>query len=248
MKNQKILFIVITMAVTLTLFQNCADLIDNSKHSSSSPSAITPSNGLSAAEYAARVSEAKIVLQQYCVSCHNTTNGVSTKIPDILDLKYLETAGYIFIGSPQTSPLYIMMVDKVEPRDGKEVSDYDLEAIRNWLMGPVSSDSILSEGGGDSGVTLTPATYANVDRLIIRANPGPNCIGCHGNSGAGSMATRADLLRNNRIVPNNPTASTIWQRVTRMQNQQGFMPQGRAPLTPAQLSLLTRWINAGAPP
>lgn len=230
---------ILVLLVTILLFQNCAEFIDNNEHSSSTGaiSVSQQSNGISDAELAARVAKAQAVLQTYCVSCHSPTNiTLNSKIPDILNFSALESAKYITMGSPQTSPVYLMMISKTEPRDGREVSALEIENVRTWLMGRVFSDELFGSGGGVGGAEITP-TFNNIRTYIV-----PLCITCHAN-----MNTYAGFTGGGRIVANNLNASTLRVRVNLAQTNVQFMPKGGAPLPDFYKKLLDNWINLGAP-
>lgn len=233
----KILTIAVLLSTTL-LFQNCADIINNSDHGpSSSSSSTSVQSQLSDAAYAERVAKAQVVLQTYCVSCHSPSNTVpNSKIPDILNFSALETSKYITIGSPQISPVYLLMLSKTEPRDSREVSSLEIETIRTWLMGRMVSDELFGGGGGVGSAPITP-TFNNIRTYIV-----PICINCHAN-----MNTYAGFVSNGRIVANNLNASAIRNRINFAQTNGQFMPRNGSPLPDFYKKLLDDWINAGAP-
>lgn len=223
----------LVLLMTMLLFQNCADFIDNSQHSSSSISSSIPKqNSVSDVEYAARAAKAQIVLQTHCVSCHSPSNPTpNSKIPDILNFSALETGKYITMGSPQLSPVYLLMISKVEPRSGGEVSSLEIETIRTWLMGRVFNDELFG-GSANIGSTDIAPTFNNIRTYIV-----PICISCHAN-----MNTYAGFISNNRIVPNNLNASILRNKINLNQ-----MPKNGSPLPDFYKKLLDDWINLGAP-
>ncbi|HJT24324.1 MAG TPA: hypothetical protein VJ873_07085, partial [bacterium] len=102
-----------------------------------------------------------------------------------------------------------------------------------------------------TGTALSGCVYA-----ILSSN---TCLSCHGGgrqapnfstacSAYSSLVNVADTgCTGTIVIPGNAANSTLIQRV----NGTGScnpMPQGGAPLTAAQIAVLTAWINAGAPP
>ena len=76
------------------------------------------------------------------------------------------------------------------------------------------------------------------------------CFACHGDIRTSDLdlRDRGSLLKGGKrgpaVVPGNAEASLLYQAVRREGDLQ--MPLGRTPLTPAELSVLRDWINAGA--
>ena len=50
-----------------------------------------------------------------------------------------------------------------------------------------------------------------------------------------------------RILPNDPANSYLYRKITGSGITGDRMPQGQAPLTDAQISLIRDWIRRGAP-
>jgi uncharacterized membrane protein len=229
-----------TLSITLTTialtgialsFQNCADLLSDSSHSASSEQ-----QRANDAAYQAVTAEARAVLQNYCVSCHNPNSGVSTSIPDILNQAFLESQGFIVIGSPQSSSLYLDIIDGIEPRNGQTMSNRDIEVLRDWILGPnLFNDEIGGGIGGGGGTPAIPATFASVNSRIIQ----PLCVSCHGAGSANGSLVNYNAVRV-YVTPNSLAGSELWQQVALNQ-----MPQA-APLNAELKSLLQRWILEGA--
>ena len=76
------------------------------------------------------------------------------------------------------------------------------------------------------------------------------CLACHGDARASDLDLRhLDTIlkggkRGPAIVPGDANSSLLYKAVRREGDLQ--MPFGRAPLTPAEVSTLRDWINAGA--
>jgi len=233
---KKIVSITITtiaLAAVLFSFQNCAELLSDSSHSASSEQ-----DRANNAIYQAIAAEARVVLQNYCVSCHSPSSGVVTPIPDILNQAFLEAQGFIVIGSPQSSSLYLDVIDGIEPRDGQTLSNRDIEVLRDWILGPnLFNDDIGGSigGGSGSGTPAIPATFASVNSRIIQ----PLCVSCHGAGSANGSLVNYTAVRV-YVTPNSLSGSELWQQVALNQ-----MPQSM-PLNAELKSLLQRWILEGA--
>jgi gamma-glutamyltranspeptidase len=101
-------------------------------------------------------------------------------------------------------------------------------------------------------------TFANVyEHVFVRRCAGS---GCHFDDDPGGldMSTRElayrSLVTEERVVPGDPGASVLWERLTRECQQGGDggescgrMPLGRDPLPREELDLIEAWIRAGAP-
>jgi cytochrome c553 len=244
--------IALVLIVVVMAFQNCGEFAPQKGSADGSSTTINiPIEGLdnapiSAAEYEERKVRARGVFLEYCASCHNPGSGVTSPIADILNLDALVSGGFAVIGSPQTSKVYTVLIDEIEPRNGNKMDASDRDIIRDWLIGPIESDVLVASGGNGNVDTTIPATYANVNSRIIA----PLCASCHnGTNGRSDLRTYAGLTANMRITPGNVNTSEVWRRIIipSAQVDDDFMPRNGAPLTVTQKSLLQRWINNGAP-
>jgi mono/diheme cytochrome c family protein len=100
---------------------------------------------------------------------------------------------------------------------------------------------------------LSAQTAARVDfQREIRPILSENCFQCHGPDSASRQAglrlDRRDAVIGKMIVPGNSSASLLYQRITDP-DPGSRMPlaESRRSLTPAQIALLKRWIDQGAP-
>ena len=232
-RTKKLILIVGLLALPVFSFQNCAELLSDASHGNFTAPSETD------LAYQAIASEAQVLLNRYCVECHSPGNPNAGPISNILDQSFLEAQGFIIIGSPQSSSLYLGIIDGIEPRDSDSMSASEIETIRDWILGPeFYNDNIGGSvgGGGSGGTPATPATFANVNSMIIQ----PQCIRCHGaGDPRGSLANYAAVRT--YVIPGS-LSSELWQQVALNQ-----MPQGAPPLSPNLKSLLQRWIQAGAP-
>lgn len=163
--------------------------------------------------------KAKEIIVNKCMSCHGpgATVELSTNIQSLID------SGYIVDGEPQNSSLYLRIVDRVEPpsNSGIELSGNEIETIRKWIKGP------------------SALNYVEHIRPILQS-----CQACHSNNNR-RLNTYAELMKNNRIVPGDVQASTIWQRLISVDDD-FRMPRGMAPLKQEELQILSDWIASGA--
>ncbi|HEX6084965.1 MAG TPA: hypothetical protein VF266_10605 [Thermoanaerobaculia bacterium] len=115
-------------------------------------------------------------------------------------------------------------------------------------------------GAGGPGEPIDPsATFTRVQNEIFT----PTCasVGCHDPLGQQSQliltASRAYAQTVNvpsvempavpRIQPNNPENSYLYRKIIGVNITGDRMPQGRAPLSDAQVKLVRDWIRRGAP-
>ncbi|MAE73060.1 MAG: hypothetical protein CL675_03120 [Bdellovibrionaceae bacterium] len=221
--------VVITLLLLPLLYQNCA-----SDHSfdpnSSSLSSDDQSELLASAEQ-----KSLATLSVSCVGCHNEES-VENGMVDPLDRQYLIDEGYIVPGQPQDSPLYVAIVDAIEPRDAGALSTEEKIAIRDWInfLGDNYSDRI--DGVPDlPGEERPPGTYTEVAGVIQR-----NCGGCHINGNQAKFGTYEQLL-NGYVIPNNLAGSLLWERII-----DGTMPPAGMNLSAEDAQILSSWVTAGA--
>ena len=115
-------------------------------------------------------------------------------------------------------------------------------------------------GSGGPGLPIDPsATFTRVQTEVFT----PSCasIGCHDPLGQQSQlvlsAGRAYAQTVNvasveipslmRVRPGDPDNSYLYRKIIGANITGDRMPQGRAPLTEAQISLVRDWIRRGAP-
>ena len=77
-----------------------------------------------------------------------------------------------------------------------------------------------------------------------------NCSSCHGDEG--SFRTVLDieytaLMESGTIVPGDPNASELYNRLLGPTDRGGQMPQGQDPLSSEHIAIIHRWILEGAP-
>ena len=79
-----------------------------------------------------------------------------------------------------------------------------------------------------------------------------HCRECHrpGNVKNGIKILNHDLLVEKRklVVPGEPDASPLYRSLITTNRKKRMPPPGRLPLEEAEISLVKRWIEAGAPP
>lgn len=123
--------------------------------------------------------------------------------------------------------------------------------------GELKSPTDAGAGGGDP--IDQSATFTRVQNEIFT----PSCasIGCHDPLGQQSQlilspgraydqtVNRASVEMPSlaRVTPNDPAASYLYRKITGAGITGDRMPQGRAPLTDAQIRLVRDWIRRGAP-
>ena len=108
------------------------------------------------------------------------------------------------------------------------VGEYDCEGI------------CINVGSTSSSVCYT----FNDDILPIFNQYG--CIGCHGSEGELNLSTYNSTIDGGSsgigIVPNNISASIVWQRIN-----DGSMPLGGSSVSSNEINIIELWINQGAP-
>ena len=98
------------------------------------------------------------------------------------------------------------------------------------------------------GVGSAPAqqNLAQQARAIVEQH----CESCHGENRAFAeilLIQHPALIASEAVVPGNPNASPFYQRLLPNLPVHQRMPLGRDPLTPEEIQIVRRWIEAGAP-
>jgi uncharacterized membrane protein len=175
--------------------------------------------------------EKTAVLSSKCATCHNETS--PTRLKDVLNTQYLIDNGFIRAGSPQTSTLYLRIIDGFMPPAGSpDVSDDELAILRDWIAAEGGNyDTYI--GGGTGSVAFTPV------RSILRQH----CANCHSAGGSAPRLDNVDastLRGSGLVVPNSATGSPLFQSLQRMP------PGGALGQNSDEGNTIRAWINGGA--
>ena len=184
------------------------------------------------------------ILRAKCATCH-VADYASSNLKNVLDITYLSDFGFIDPGSPQTSPLYLSLIDGSMPPVGSPtITDNDLATIRDWIaaLGGNFDTLIGATDVQTGGVPGVAGTYSQVNAII-----GQRCNGCHSGQFPPTLnVSYAQLLvavapDGTRVVtPRNLVASRLYGSVLN-----NAMPRGQ-PLSSQQKETIRSWIAAGA--
>jgi len=225
----KIILVSVSVMASLIAFQNCSN--------SMAPMDLDQQATLgSTAE-----SLAMGVLVNKCYQCHSpgVNMGGIDYITDVPSLKYYRVA---IPGQAAASPLYTVLSDRDDHSSLLAASEVQL--IYNWVQ------TGMEAAVPGSAPTIVPlnGTYQSIYKNIILTK----CAGCHINGG---NFPRGNLNFTNYttlmaspgvVVPNNASASLLYQAVSRAPGAAMFMPRGGQQLTPAEQQAIMDWINSGA--
>ncbi len=185
------------------------------------------------------------ILTDKCLSCHND-NTTNSTLKDILDVSYLQSSGFIDPGSPQTSPLYMSIVDQIMPQNGTPLSAEDTAVLRDWIAalgGNFNTFIGAVDGGGNTGGgNNIQGTFVQVNQILQQ-----RCVNCHGGQQPPNLNLAYAQLLNEMtpgnlrvVVASDASNSRLYQSVVT-----NSMPQGN-PLTNTQKEIIRTWIAAGA--
>ncbi|MCB0349856.1 MAG: hypothetical protein KDD38_01655 [Bdellovibrionales bacterium] len=179
------------------------------------------------------------ILNNKCASCHNSAT-TDNPLRDITNSQYLIDNKFIVIGLPQTSPLYLDVIDGLMPPPGSpDLTDQEVGILRDWIAAEGGNfdtyigGTPIDNGGGPTAA----ATFTQVRQILTQ-----NCTSCHR---AGGNSPRLDVdavtLRGaGLVIPNNAAGSQLLQSFSRMPTS------GALGLNSAQAATVRSWINAGA--
>lgn len=184
------------------------------------------------------------ILTDKCSSCHNG-NTTNSTLKDILDVSYLQSSGFIDSGSPQTSPLYMSVVDQIMPENGAPLSAEDIAVLRDWIAALGGNfDTFIGavDGGNNNTGPAIQGTFTQVNQILQQ-----RCVNCHGgqqkpnlNLAYAQLVAETTEATLRIITPSDVSNSRLYQVVVT-----NVMPQGN-PLTNTQKEIIRTWIAAGA--
>ncbi|MCB0343396.1 MAG: hypothetical protein H6626_03165 [Pseudobdellovibrionaceae bacterium] len=218
--------------MVLLSYQNCAQVFDADHREGADNSSLSTDEQLVIVE-----GKALQVLNKNCASCHGPD--AANQPIDILNLDKMIADGYVVVGEPQSSPLFIEIVDGLMPQNGTMAPE-DKELLRLWILGRNASEddlsAILAPPAPDTG-GAEAATYQQVAGLLLI-----QCGSCHlgaGNAQGGVTLNEFTDVRR-YVSPGSPAGSALYNVVARDE-----MPPNN-PLTPAEKQVIFSWISAGA--
>src|SRR4051812_37699710 len=178
-----------------------------------------------------------------CLRCHG---GAAKKA----DLDLGTTAGVlrggesgpaVVPGKPEDSPLFVKVRDGVMPPGKKDrLTEAEIAAVRRWI-----------EAGARGQAVEAAVTEHDVLPILLR-----RCTVCHGarvREAGLDLRSRAGLLKGGKsgpaVVRGKPADSLLLRRI-----RAGEMPPIRRlvevsikPIEPAEVAVLTKWVEQGAP-
>jgi mono/diheme cytochrome c family protein len=214
-----------SMSLLLMLpFQNCGSRHDSELALSSADQALIFYQG-----------EVQKVFQAKCASCHQVGN--ETELQNILDFDELISKGFVVPGRPEISPVYLLVVDDIEPRaNHSKLTIAEKDIVAAWIIAlydPSGAGGTIGGGGGGAN-----NTYMRVRNEVLV----PYCISCHGATGAAG-GIRLDTYQTvmTQVNRNAPASSPVYSQMLF-----DFMPTGPNKV-PLQLkNLVLNWIVDGA--
>ena len=189
------------------------------------------------------------ILQAKCVRCHGSEEReaeLDLSSPAGI-LRGSETGPIVDRGHPDKSALYEMVRQGLMPPedDGDPLPTAEVETIRRWIL---------------EGASFGQHPLANVERPITDHDIIPilllRCTVCHGRhirEADLDLRDRESMLRGGKsgpaLVPGDPEQSLILQRVVQkeMPPIRRLVEASVKPISSDEITLLTQWIEQGAP-
>ncbi len=188
------------------------------------------------------------ILRNRCLSCHE---GDSRKADLELSSRERALAGgesgaAIVPGKPDESLLYQRIKSGEMPPEGKDpLSESEQELIHRWIaeMGNAPAD-------GTSDPLMNPSQHDVIPIMLRHCTP---CHGRHRQEAGLDLRNRAAMLKGGRsgpaIVPGDTDASLIIQKIHagQMPPLERLVEASVKPVDPAEMAILVKWIELGAP-
>jgi hypothetical protein len=191
------------------------------------------------------------LLEAKCCRCHGGKTrraGLDLSAPSAI-LKGGESGPVLVTGRPEKSPLYLKAArGQMPPPNNEPLTAAEAETIRRWIAAG-------ARFGPETVVRAAPpeATVSQHDALPILLR---RCAACHGprRQEAGlDVRSRTSLLRGGKsgpaVVPGNAADSPLIRRARagQMPPPTRLVEASVKPIEPAEIDVLVRWIDAGAP-
>jgi len=180
-------------------------------------------NSAAAASLASTLNgQAQKLIQAKCAACHGQNSPGRGGFRTASDISAMIVEGKIVPGAPESSRIYQRVLNNQMPPSGP-LSDKEKMLMATWIY----------------NLYVDPnSAFGKVFTGLLQ----PRCLACHGPgkaNGGVSFETWTDTMK--VVTPGKPEFSLMYQVVVN-----GRMPKGKAPLSAAELSLLSGWISAGA--
>ncbi|MYC82436.1 MAG: DUF1553 domain-containing protein [Acidobacteria bacterium] len=195
------------------------------------------------------------ILAENCLMCH----GQEPKQGE-LDLQSAaallqggQSGPAVVAGSPDRSLIMEKLVSGQMPPGEARLPPEDIDRIRRWIERGAPREYGLDGGGEGAPHSVLPAVSEKDVLPIFQVR----CVACHGKrrQEAGlDLRTRASRLKGGRsgpaVLPGHPDRSPIIRKIAsgEMPPVEMQLANSVRPPTAAELRLLRRWIEAGAPP
>ncbi len=179
------------------------------------------------------------VLGSKCLRCHSGDKPSGGVL--IADAKQLIDDGLVIPGKPDSSPIYVAVLDDSMPLGAGKLTTREKEAVRDWIAAgaPTKPGEIPVEPPPD---IVPPAVlFARVQKEVLK----PACVRCHSGEkpkGDVLLETYEQLFAGDDplVVAGDAEKSYLFQIV-----RDEIMPP-KTKLTAEQMDLLKRWIQNGA--
>lgn len=183
------------------------------------------------------------ILNLKCASCHNNTV-TDNAFTNANDISFMISNDYIDAGVPQTSRLYLKLIDghnSINPN----ITSEELAVLRDWIAALGGNFNTVI-GGIETPTTSAPGapgTFLQVQSILQQ-----RCVNCHNGQRKPNLSlSYAQLLTETTsaglriITPALVGDSRLYGSVVT-----NSMPTGN-PLSNEQKELIRSWIAAGAP-
>jgi mono/diheme cytochrome c family protein len=192
------------------------------------------------------------LFQAKCTRCHGTKpRKADLDLSTPTGLRAGSESGPVVVpGKPEESLLFEkVQTGSMPPAKKDRLSEAEVALIRRWI-----EDGAKVDAGGAKTTELTRvagSTQHDVIPILLR-----RCTACHGlrrREGGLDLRTRASMLRGGKsgpaIVPGKPEESLVIKRTRagQMPPADRLVEASVKPIEPAEIAVLARWIELGAP-
>lgn len=227
-------------SIILLSFQNCGKPSHFQRGTSTNASqSVDLPAGVTLTADPALQSQALIILQNKCASCHQT--GAAGGVTQILNVNHLVASGLIVAGDPAQGALMDSVKSGRMPLSGS-ISANEIQVLSDWIASMVLTGALPSPIASPlpAGKTVAADSVLHLSAMKIL---NVYCAGCHQGSNSGGINNILDvkvLVRSGLVTAGNPNVGRLIGAIL-----DGSMPKGNGARLPAsEVETLRQWITS----
>lgn len=207
---------------------------------------------LPAADDAKQAEQVRVLLERRCFECHGKNPRDIKADLAILNYAALTDKGrqIVVSKSPQESVLLERVLEsddelRMPPAPHARLTEDEISLLRSWIAAGAPK-FVSTESDTATPAAETPTQLAASVKEIFRSH----CLSCHDENRATAgikILSRDKLVKRHKIIPGDSDHSRVFQLISADNAARRMPPEGKRPLSYAQIEQVRKWIAAGAP-